>query len=135
MKRLALLLLTLFAGVLCLLPAASALAVDVLDPVCSKPTGGTGGTPTVCAENQAKAKDNPLFGPSGVLTTVMKWIARIVGIVAVIVIAISGVTLAMSGGESNEAATARRALGFAAAGLVVALFAQAIVSFVLTKLK
>jgi uncharacterized metal-binding protein len=111
------------------LPLASASAVDVLQPVCK-----TNGAPTVCKENQAGSNTNPIVGPSGIVTHVMQILAVFVGIAAVVAIVISGAMLVFSGGDANKAATARRALMYAIAGLIVAALAQSIVLFVLSKL-
>jgi|GEM_PF-2040573 len=133
MKRLTATLLSLFVGLLCLVPAASAAAVDVLKPVCSDPNNSQVSYSKVCQDNKP-AGDNPLFGPKGVLTIVVQWLARIVGVIAVIVVVASGMTLVISGGDTNQATTARRTITYAAIALGVAAFAQAIVSFVLNKL-
>jgi hypothetical protein len=55
----------------------------------------------------------------------------IIGAIAVIVIMIAGLMLVSARGNPEEAAKARRAILFAAAGLAVAVSAEIIVTFVL----
>lgn len=109
-------------------PAATANAVDVLDPVCQ-----TQPNSPVCQDNQSGGS-NPIFGPDGIMTTIMQWMARIVGIGAVIAIVVSGFMMVSSNGDSGAQSTARNALMYAIIGLVVAATAQLVVSFVLKKL-
>jgi hypothetical protein len=118
--------LSLFIGVAA--PAATVAAVDVLDPVCK-----TQPNSPVCQDDQSGG-NNPIFGPDGIMTTIMQWMARIVGIAAVIAIIIAGFMMVTSNGDSSSQTTARNALMYAVIGLVVAAVAQLVVSFVLRKL-
>jgi multisubunit Na+/H+ antiporter MnhB subunit len=68
------------------------------------------------------------------MTTIMQWMARIVGIGAVIAIVVAGFMMVTSNGDSGSQTTARNALMYAIVGLVVAAVAQLVVSFVLRKL-
>src|SRR3990167_9750565 len=108
-----------------------AVAVDVLSPICQQQPNAD-----VCKDNQANASDtdNPLFGPNGIITKVMQIMVAIVGIFAVITLMISGVKFITSGGDADGAASARRGGLYAMIGLLIAMLAQAIVSFVLGKL-
>jgi hypothetical protein len=118
--------LALFVGVAA--PAATVAAVDVLDPVCNSQPNSP-----VCQDNQPGGS-NPIFGPDGIMTTIMQWMARIVGIGAVIAIVVAGFMMVTSNGDSGSQTTARNALMYAIVGLVVAAVAQLVVSFVLRKL-
>jgi hypothetical protein len=111
-------------------PAVTVSAVDVLDPVCNTNPAGKS---AVCNDDQSR-EDNPIFGPHGIMTTIMQWMARIVGIGAVIAIMIAGFMMVASNGDSGSQTTARNALMYAVIGLVVAATAQLLVSFVLRKL-
>lgn len=103
-------------------------AVDVLDPVCK-----TQPSSPVCRDDRSGG-ENPIFGPDGVMTTIMQWMARIVGIGAVLAIIVAGFMMITSNGDSGSQTTARNALMYAIIGLVVAAVAQLVVSFVLKKL-
>ncbi|MBM3210511.1 hypothetical protein FJZ39_04195 [Candidatus Saccharibacteria bacterium] len=54
----------------------------------------------------------------------------IVGLVAVIMIILSGIKYATSGGDSGKTAAAKNTLLYSIVGLIVAIFAYAIVRFV-----
>ena len=110
-----------------------AVAVDVLSPICQQQPNAD-----VCKDNQTASgdsnDDNPLFGPNGIITKVMQIMVAIVGILAVITLMISGVKFITSGGDADGAASARRGVLYAMVGVLIAMLAQAIVSFVLSKL-
>lgn len=105
-------------------------AVDVVAPNCE----GQAAISTVCQDNQAAASQNPIFGPSGILTRVINILSILVGIAAVVVIMISGLRMTVSQGDPNTVATARRSLLYAVFGIVIAALAQTIVIFVLRKI-
>lgn len=131
MKKISRLLFVALAGLsLSLVAAAPVAAVDVVAPNCE----GEAVNSAVCRDNQSTASENPIFGPSGILTRVINILSILVGIAAVIAIMISGLRMTLSQGEPNTLATARRSLLYAVLGIVVAALAQAIVIFVLRKI-
>jgi hypothetical protein len=133
MKRLTLLL-SLFGvlnlGLFSFYPGNAA-AVDVIGPGCQTAPGSA-----VCQDDQTASGDtnNPLFGPSGVITKVVQILVVIVGIIAVITMMLSGLKIITSGGNADAAASGRRGVIYSLIGLLMAFMAQAIVSFVLSKL-
>ena len=68
-----------------------------------------------------------------VIKTVVSVLMYLLGAVSVIVLIISGIRLALSGGKSDSVANSRNAIIYAVAGLLVARAAYAIVNFVLTE--
>lgn len=68
-------------------------------------------------------------GPS--LTSILNIIFAIIGSIAVLVIVIAGVQFIISNGEPAKIATARNSILYAIVGLVIVIFAAAIVNFVL----
>jgi hypothetical protein len=120
----------LFVALLSFAPALthSARAVDVLSGPCG--SGGSG-TPAVCKDDSSGSSTNPIFGPSGILTIAIKLISLFIGVIAIIVIVISGLRFVFSNGDSNAAAGARTAIIYSVVGLIVAALAQVIVAFVL----
>lgn len=64
---------------------------------------------------------------------VINLLSLVAGIVAVIMLIVSGFKYVTSQGDSNQIASAKRSLIYAIAGLVVVAFSQAIVQFVLTR--
>jgi hypothetical protein len=124
---------------LCLMPLAR-LSVhaqtNVLDPVCQGFAPNDPKLPSVCAEN-AKPQtptNNSVFGPNGLFTKAAGIVSILVGIASVIFIIVGGFRYAMSSGDSNNIKGAKDTILYAIIGLGVALFAQAIIVFVLNKL-
>jgi hypothetical protein len=64
--------------------------------------------------------------------TIVNVISWIVGVAAVIMIIIGGLRYVISGGDSNGVSGAKNTILYAIIGLVIVLFAQVIVAFVLT---
>lgn len=69
----------------------------------------------------------------GLIESVVNVISIVVGIVAVIMIIIGGFRYVVSGGDSNNTKAAKDTILYAVIGLVIVLFAQVIVKFVLTQ--
>jgi len=121
-------LLIALSSVLFAVPVA-AVGGDVFEGPCTDPA----------AQNSALCKqrgtyDNPLLGPNGLLTRVTRLLAIATAVSAVISIIISGFLYVTADGDSKRLNTAKQTLVYAIVGLAVAALAQAIVSFVLTKL-
>lgn len=70
-------------------------------------------------------------GNSSNLHIALQLVFGVAGAIAVIVIILAGLRLVYSQGNPQEAATARQAIIYAVIGLLVALSAEAIVTFVL----
>ena len=119
-----------------LLPA-TAMAQVRFDPT-STPVNQIGGcdgaasNSTLCTE--IKSTTNPLFGKDGILTKVASIFAIVTGIISVFIIIISGLRYINSGGDPAKTASAKNGIMYAAIGVTVAVVAQGIVSFVLSKL-
>jgi len=106
-------------------------AVDILGPVCNNVNDKQ---PGICQDNATSSKDNPIYGPSGILTGATSVLAKAVGIVSVVGIILSGLKMITASGDPNGVSAARKALLYCVVGLAVAVVAQGIVSLVLTKL-
>lgn len=125
---------------LMLVPAgqvALAAFVDPFQDVCT-----TTPEATVCTEKNKEqtTKSNSIYGPNGILTKIVRIVSILVGIAAVIMIIVGGLKYALSGGyrgnssgAGNKVVAAQNTIIYAVVGLVVALLAQAIVIFVLSK--
>jgi hypothetical protein len=110
-----------------LVPAIPAAAdVNVFDQACK--SGGSQGS-EACNVTGA----NPVTGTGGTLAKVSRLIAFIAGIAAVIIITIGGIMYALSGGDAGKVSAAKNTILYAAIGLVVVIFAQGIIVFVLNK--
>lgn len=68
-----------------------------------------------------------------VITTVINLFSAIVGVIAVVMIVMSGFKYITSGGDSAKLTSAKNTLVYALVGLVIVVLSQAIVKFVLTK--
>lgn len=71
---------------------------------------------------------------STTLSTVLNIISLIAGVIAVIMIIISGVRFMTSGGDPQQAGSARQALIYAVVGIVIVALSQVIVRFVISKI-
>ncbi len=85
-------------------------------------------TNTTCTEN-AKAD------PKALLKKVVQWLIIIIGSISVIMIIYGGFKYITSGGDSNNVTAAKNTIMYALIGLVIVLFAQGIVSFVLKEVQ
>ncbi len=74
---------------------------------------------------------DPISGTDGILRKVTSFIALLAGIVAVILIIIAGFQFVTSGGDAGKVANARNALIGALVGILIVVFAQAILVYVL----
>lgn len=134
MKKLLQSLLFVLGATPLLVVASPVYAVNLNAQVCSEAAAKGQGTPTICGDNESGSNTNPIVGPDGVMTRVLRIFAAVLGIAAVIVIIIAGMRFVLSGGDGNSVAGARRAVMYAIVGIVVAASAQGIVSLVLTRL-
>lgn len=104
-------------------------AVDVLlDPCVQVPDA------VACQDRNQTPESNSLYGTDGVITKITRLVAVIVGIAAVIVVIIGGLSYVLSSGDPNRVNSAKNMILYAIIGLIVALMAQVIVVYVLTKL-
>lgn len=116
--------------------SGTSLAVDVLGPVCDSGITSSGNIDqsTVCRSDASSSTNNPLVGPDGIITRITQIFALVIGVFAVFAIIISGLRLILSAGDSNAVTKSRNAILYAVVGLLVVVFAQIIVSFVLSRL-
>jgi len=115
-----------------LVPVA-AYAVNVIPPICDGVNDID--KSQVCTDNlSAQNSSNPIFGPSGVMTTAVSLVSIVIGIVAVIIIIIAGIKFMTSQGDPQKINTARNQIIYALVGIAVAALAQGLVALVLKKL-
>jgi hypothetical protein len=110
------------------LMASSAGAVDVLSFCGNTPNAGK---TDVCKDKSHGTSTNPIIT---LIKDAIQIFAIIIGVAAVIVIVVSSINMITSGGDAQKAAQARSGIIYALVGLVIAAFAQAIVSLVLGRL-
>lgn len=97
-------------------PVASVAAAD-LDP-CTL-------NPAMCAGKETDVNN--------IFKTIVNVLLFVVGIIAVIMIIISGIRYTASAGNANSVAGAKNTLLYSVIGLVVAIFAYAIINFIVFK--
>ena len=83
--------------------------------------------------NQSQGAGTPdsIDGESGIVTTVINIILYVVGIISVIMIIFGGIKYATSAGDTGKVTQAKNTLVYAVVGLLVAVFAFALVNWVL----
>lgn len=69
-------------------------------------------------------------GSDGIVNQVVNFILWAVGIIAVVMLIWGGIRYMTSGGDSNKLTSAKNTIIYAVIGLIVAIFAYAIVAFV-----
>lgn len=109
--------------------ASAQSSVDVLDDICRKKPDASACVDRV--KNPTDNRQNPIYGPNGIITKVVNVLTIIVGIVAVISIIFAGFRFITSGNNPQEVTKARELIIYAIVGLLVAAFAQILVRYVL----
>lgn len=89
--------------------------------------GAEGGVSSTNTGNVPETID----GSDGLITRVVNILLWAIGVISVIMIIIGGIRYATSNGDSNNAKSAMNTIMYAVVGLVIAIFAYAIVNFVL----
>ena len=69
--------------------------------------------------------------PAAIVKLVVNWLLWFVGIISVIMLIWGGIRYATSAGDSNKVTSAKNTILYAIIGLVVAIFAWAIVNWVI----
>ena len=67
---------------------------------------------------------------NGIIKTIVEVLLTAVGAISIIMIVIGGIMFALSSGDAKKAAKARSTILYAVVGLIVSVFASAIVNFV-----
>lgn len=115
--------------------AASALAVGAvlfIAPVSVEAFNGA----VQSGVNAARGTDVPstLLGDGGALTTIVNALLFIIGFLSVIMLIFGGLRYIISGGNAAAVTTAKNTILYAIVGLIIAIFAYAIVNFVIGSL-
>ena len=113
--------------------ALSAVAVGTTLFLASTPAAAIFDGTVQSGVDAARGTDVPstLLGDGGVLTTVINAMLFIVGFLSVIMLIFGGLRYIISGGNSAAVTTAKNTILYAIVGLIIAIFAYAIVNFVI----
>lgn len=102
---------------------------------------GSGGVTPVCgagdvshAEACIPQSADPFTGNHGVIIRAAVLLSWIIGLAAVVAIVYGGLQYIMSRGDAQKAAEARNIILYACLGLLVAVIAQALISFTINRL-
>ncbi len=133
MNRIRAIFLTLIISLLSIFAVAQpAHAVDVL-PVCSSGGANNLSSTHVCQDVNSGGTTSSNTGV-GIIKRVITIVSYALGIVAVIMLIISGLRLITGGGDPNTVSSARNAIIYAVVGIGVAISAQLIVILVLNRI-
>ena len=94
--------------------------------ICSKENGSDN---SVYCQN----KDSGEGQVNGIIKTIVEVLLMAVGAISIIMIVIGGILFALSSGDAQKAAKARSTILYAVVGLIVSVFASAIVNFVFNR--
>jgi hypothetical protein len=88
---------------------------------------------TVCRDQQGTVSGgpSPIYGPNGVLSRVANILAIVAGVIAVVMIMVSGLKMITSSGDAKKFSDARNGIIYAAVGIVVVALARVIIEFIL----
>lgn len=105
--------------------ASPAFAVNPVQSVCQ-----SNGSASVCEAS----KGTNLLGRGGLITKLVSVFSYFAGVIAIIMMIVGGFKYVTSQGEASGLASAKSTIIYAIVGLLIAIFAQGIVQFVLSKL-
>lgn len=113
-----------------LLPALLVVGIAALVVVPTVPASAADLDPCTLNPGMCAGKETDV---NNVFKTIVNVLLFIVGVIAVIMIIVSGVRYTASAGNANSVAGAKNTLMYSIIGLVVAIFAYAIVNFIVFK--
>lgn len=116
-------------GLVALLAAPTVQANPLYEQICRANPDST-----FCREMRGEAPQNRLFGPGGIVARVVGLLSFVIGVGAVVMIIIGGLKYITSSGDPNNTNAAKNTIIYALIGLLIALFAQAIIIFVIDRL-
>lgn len=119
---------------------SSLLAFTLLMPVTAFAASSTGGSSGEACSAISSISPNggtcdKSSGPSvnKLIKTAINLLSLVAGVIAIIMLIVSGLKYITSQGDSNSISSAKNSLLYAIIGLVVVVFAQILVKFVLSK--
>lgn len=89
--------------------------------------------PAAAGAQSARGNGMPseLVGTDGAFSRITNTILYVVGLIAVIMLVLGGIRYIISGGDSKKVTDAKNTIMYAIIGLIIAVFAYAIVNFVI----
>lgn len=129
-------------AIVSLLSVATLFAAPLAVPALASAATGTPQIGTCVAQGSSLQADNGTCSDqtqggtdsiNKLITNIVNIFSVIVGVVAVIMIIVGGFRYITSGGDSNNISSAKNTIIYAIIGLVIVVFAQFIVQFVLNR--
>ena len=108
------------------LPASANAQFDPLGPACDETTEDA----SVCSADGS----DPIAGKEGIIMRVVNILSYVVGAASVIMVIYGGMKYVLANGDSNSISTARNTILYALIGVVVFLFSQLIIRFVISRI-
>ena len=131
MRRIKIIVLSLLLIALPVLQFSPAYAVNIFKNVCSTQNAGkTGGCKDTA--QQASSHSNVFIST---IKDVINLMSFITGVAAIIMLVVSGLRMTLSAGEASTVKEAKGGIIGALVGILIVVFAQAIVIFVLNRIK
>lgn len=126
---------SLLCGSLVFTPVATeAASWNPFSAACSNTSDSTGqGSSDICKDGSKSS--NPVSGSNGLLVKITDLVAFIAGAVAVIMLVVSGLKFTLSGGSSEEIASARRTIIYTLVGIVIIVMGRTLIVYVISKVK
>jgi hypothetical protein len=108
------------------IPAQAFAATDPFQSTCA--VSGAAAS-TLCTSKSGT--QDPLTGPTGIITKVTIILATVAGIISVIFIIVGGIKYITANGDSSSIASAKSTIIYALIGLLVAVLARPMINFVI----
>lgn len=108
------------------LPATVSAQFDPLNPACDTATEDA----SICNTDGS----DPIAGKEGIIMRVVNILSYVVGAASVIMVIFGGMKYVLANGDSNSISTARNTILYALIGVVVFLFSQLIIRFVISRI-
>lgn len=132
MKKI-LLVLTIFMSFSFALPASLSAATNPLDTACSSDAAKESAACKASAQSGEEGF-NPLYGgEKGLFYRIATLLALLAGSVSILLIIVGGISMMTSDGDGQKFSNGRNTVIYALVGLVIVTIAQAIVTFVVTR--
>ncbi len=114
--------------------ARSPVARAQVDPFSDSCAGASAQSSNFCKNVATEKSTNRITGPTGIITKVTQVVVYFSGAFAFVMVVIGGLRYVISAGDSNGVSGAKNTILYALVGVIVAMFAQVMVSFVLSRL-
>lgn len=118
-------------GLISVVPTTAYAQVDPFSQNCA---GQHAQMSDFCKNVDSEKNTNRIMGPTGIITKITQAVVYLSGALALIMVIIGGLRYILSAGDSNAVSGAKNTILYALVGVVVAMFAQVMVSFVLSRL-